>query len=295
MIWLNEQSVIVGKHQNAYAEINYPFVRNNKIPVIRRISGGGAVYHDAGNVNFSFIKKANKANAVDFSQFTSIIVKFFHYLGVEVTANKRNSLFIGDLKFSGNAEHLFHTKVLHHGTILFNTDLKMLKNCLSPELEYQSKALPSVRNDVVNIAPLLPSGMEIHQFIDLLVRWLSDYFPGSKAYEVTADESEEIARLAETKYKTWQWNFGYSPVYSFRVNIPCNNELIPILVKVENGKIVQIDQLQEVPDHDFSVSMNALIGTIHNEEEIHKFVNKNKSQLELAGITVVNLSKAFFK
>ena len=295
MIWLNEQSVIVGKHQNAYAEINYPFVSKNKIQVIRRISGGGAVYHDEGNVNFTFIRKTNKTNPVDFSQFTSIIIRFIQYLGIEATANKRNSLFIGDLKFSGNAEHIFHDKVLHHGTILFNTDLETLRNCLIPKKEYQSKALPSVRNEVVNIAPLLPPGLGIHQFVDLLVKWLSNYFPESKTYEMTKDDSEAIAFLSETKYKTWNWNFGYSPAYTFDVSLPYGNESIPIRVKVENGIILKIEQYKKAPNPEFQVLLKSMIGTFHNEQEINKFVEKNESALELAGFTIVSFSESFFR
>jgi len=169
MIWINEQSVIIGKHQNAFAEINYPYVRKNQIPIIRRISGGGAVYHDTGNVNFTFIQKTDKANQVDFGRFTSIIVKFIQSLGIDVNTNKRNSLFAGNLKFSGHAEHIFHDTVLHHGTILFNTNLDILQNCLTPEKQYQGKAMASVRSDVGNIAPLLSQNINIHQFTEYLM------------------------------------------------------------------------------------------------------------------------------
>jgi len=100
MVWINEQSVIIGKHQNAYAEINYPYLCENQIPVIRRISGGGAVYHDMGNINLSFISNTHKTNQVDFGKFTAIVIAFLHSYGLEISVNKRNSLFIGDRKFS---------------------------------------------------------------------------------------------------------------------------------------------------------------------------------------------------
>ena len=295
MIWTNEQSVIIGKHQNSFAEINYPYVRENHIPVIRRISGGGAVYHDSGNVNFTFIKKTNKTNQVDFEQFTSVIVKFIQSLGIAVNINKRNSLFAGSLKFSGHAEHIFHDKVLHHGTILFNTDLEKLQNCLTPEKDYQGKAMASVRSNVGNIAPLLPEGVDIHQFIISFIAWLVDFYPGSNSYELRPEEYEAIRQLSETRYQTWQWNYGYSPSYTFQVNIPLRSGILPVNIKVENGKFVQIEMPDETIINPLTQLLNSLTGILHNEEDIDKFVKNNLSSLELAGVKIVNFVEAFFK
>lgn len=295
MIWINERSVIIGKHQNAFAEINYPYVRANNIPVIRRISGGGAVYHDNGNINFTFIKKTNKTNQVDFERFTSIIVKFMQSFDIDVNINKRNSLFVGSLKFSGHAEHVFHNRVLHHGTILFDTDLEVLQNCLTPVKEYHGKAMASVRSGVGNIAPLLPEGIDIHQFINNLVAWLIDYYPESNSYELQPDEIDAIRQLTETRYKTWQWNFGYSPAYTFQVNIPMHTGFLPINIKVENGKFVQIDLPAETRISPLTQILNNLTGILHKEEEIERFVRNNILSLELAGVKVVYFVEAFFR
>jgi len=295
MIWINEQSVIIGKHQNAFAEINYPYVRANQIPIIRRISGGGAVYHDTGNVNFTFIQKTDKANQVDFKRFTSIIVKFIQSIGIDVNTNKRNSLFAGNLKFSGHAEHVFHDRVLHHGTILFNTDLDVLQNCLTPEKEYMGKAMASVRSDVGNIAPLLPKDIDIHQFTDDFIEWLIDFYPGSNTYKLRPDETKAIMQLADSRYKTWQWNFGYSPAYTFQVNIPLHAGFLPFRAKVENGKFVQIHLLDETMDNPLAAILNSMEGILHKEEEIDKFVKNKINSLELAGVKIVNFVEAFFK
>lgn len=295
MIWINEKSVIIGKHQNAFAEINYPFITSHHIPVIRRISGGGAVYHDNGNVNFTFIKKTGKTKSIDFQQFTSIVIKFMKSLGIEVNVNKRNSLFVGNHKFSGHAEHVFHDRVLHHGTILFETDLGVLQNCLNPETGYQSKAMASVRSEVANIAPLLPETLTIYQFINNLVDWLTEYFPESNSYQLNQQELNAINELAETKYKTWQWNFGYSPAYSFQANIQVVNESILVDIKVENGKIVQVNFPKATINHSINNILTGMIGLFHHEEEINKFVSNNALELELAGVIIVNFSSAFFK
>ena len=294
MIWISERSVIIGKHQNAFAETNYPYVRQYHIPVIRRISGGGAVYHDEGNVNFTFIKKTAKSNHVDFKQFTSVVVKFMQSLGIDVNINKRNSLFTGGQKFSGHAEHVFHDRVLHHGTILFNTNLDVLHNCLNPEKEYHGKAMASVQSSVGNIAPLLPEDIDIHQFIEIFVAWLMDFYPGSKSYNLRSEEIDAIHSLSEAKYKTWQWNYGYSPAYTFQVNIPVTSGYLPVNIRVENGRFFQIDLPAETINNQLSQILNSMIGILHKEEEIDKFIKNNSGSLELAGAKIVNFADAFF-
>lgn len=295
MVWINERSVIIGKHQNAYSEINYPYVRANHIPVIRRISGGGAVYHDDGNVNFTFISKTVKTNQVDFGRFTSILALFMQSFGIEINVSKRNSLFIGNLKFSGHAEHIFHDRVLHHGTILFNTDLEALQNSLNPKKEYHGKAMSSVRSEVCSIAPLLPENIDIHQFVNQFVTWLKEYYAGSTFYDLNENELEAIIHLSETKYRTWQWNFGYSPAYRFLVDIPTVTGSFPILLSVKNGKFVGVD-LQEAPkNNEISDILNSLTGVLHEESEIDEFVKKNRLKLELTGINTVTFTEAFFR
>jgi lipoate-protein ligase A len=295
MVWVNGKSVIIGKHQNAYAEINYPYVRSHNIPVIRRISGGGAVYHDSGNVNFSFIRKADKTNQVDFSKFTDIIAKFIQSLGIEAIVGKRNSIYIDGQKFSGHAEHLFHHRVLHHGTILFNSDLEALQNSLTPVRKYQSKAMASERSEVVNIAPLLPYIPDIHHFIKIFINWLIEHYPGSKSLEITRNEQDAINLLSESKYKTWEWNFGYSPAYSFQADILTSEGSVPVQCKVENGKFISIETPHTLQNQLLIKALNSMEGLLHKEEEIDKFVANNFHYLELAGIKTVYYSEAFFR
>ena len=295
MLWINEKSVIIGKHQNAYGEINYPYVSENHIPVIRRISGGGAVYHDKGNLNFSFIRKTSKSNAVDFNRFTSVMVQFMQSLGLEVNINKRNSLFIGDRKFSGHAEHVFHDRVLHHGTILWDTDLAALQKSLVPSKAFNTKAMGSVRSEVCNLAPLLPDFTGIQQFTGKLVNWMLAFYEGSTLYDLQGNDLEAIHMLAETKYKTWQWNFGYSPAYSFSVQIPLMQGSEPWIIKVENGKIVGIEPGIESRQQPVAEKLQSMIGLLHREEDIDRFVENNCKALELDGLNTVNFTETFFR
>lgn len=294
MVWRNEPSVIIGKHQNAFAEINYPYIIDQKIPVIRRISGGGAVYHDLGNLNFTFVKKTDKANQVDFSRFTNVIIEFMQSLGIEANANYRNSLFIGDLKFSGHAEHLFHDRVLHHGTLLFNSDLERLNACLNPISKYKGKAMPSVRSNVGNIAPLLSNSIDIQTFITIFMDWLRAYYRGSVSFPIRPDELEAIKNLAESKYKSWDWNFGYSPSYSFNMDIQAVKGIISIIVKIENGKILNIESPSKRLSNSLSNLLSNMKGLYHRQEEIDRFVQNNTEYFELEGINIVNFTDSFF-
>lgn len=295
MIWINQPSVIIGKHQNAYAEINYPFIKAHNIPVIRRISGGGAVYHDIGNVNFTFIKQVDKENPVDFSRFTNIIVDFMQSLGIEAGISKRNSLFVDDLKFSGHAEHVFHDKVLHHGTILFETDLQILDNCLQTEKVYSGKAPVSVRSQVGNIAPLLPYTIDIHKFINLFIEWLKNYYKVSSSFVLPSGAIEVINKLVESKYKTWEWNYGYSPVYKFHIDIATTQGEFRAEIRVENGKFAELVFPDNSSNNLLINILGRMTGIVYKEDEINTFVKNNLHELELAGVKIVNFKNSFFR
>ena len=152
LLYRNNPSIIIGKHQNAFSEINYKQTINSTIPVIRRLSGGGTVYHDRGNINFSFIVNKEGKNLIDFKKHIEPFYNLLIELGVNVSYSKRNDLFIGDKKISGNAEHVFKNRILHHGTLLYNTELHLLRNALklNPD-KFKSKAINSIRSPVDNI------------------------------------------------------------------------------------------------------------------------------------------------
>ena len=140
--YINGPSIIIGKHQNAWAEINLPWTRKNNIPVVRRISGGGTVWHDEGNLNFSFVLTGEEGKLVNFREYAAPVLDFLVKLGIPAEFGKRNEIMVEGLKISGNAEHVFRKRVLHHGTLLFSSDLSQLKDALDtdPE-EYQDKSI----------------------------------------------------------------------------------------------------------------------------------------------------------
>jgi len=241
MLWINQPSVVVGKHQNTFAEINPEFIKKNKIPVIRRISGGGTVFHDPGNLNFSFIKEGETGKLVDFKRFTQPIIDYLNKSGIPAKFEGKNDIRVNGLKISGNAEHVYKNKVLHHGTLLFSSELSHLnKSIKGPEDNFEDKAVKSVRSVVINISDLLDEPVTIEKFKEALLEFITEREPNSRIQELSESDIRAINLLAETRYKTWNWNFGYSPKTIFHKGFSFENQDYDIRIKIENGKISNV-------------------------------------------------------
>ncbi|OGU56722.1 MAG: hypothetical protein A2X64_10690 [Ignavibacteria bacterium GWF2_33_9] len=238
MLWRSEPSVILGKHQNAYREINLEYIHRKGISVIRRISGGGAVYHDLGNLNFTFIQNSIEGKLVDFRKYTQPIVDVLQSLKLDVRFEGRNDLKINSLKISGNAEHTFKNRVLHHGTLLFNSDLDSLRNALKvKEDKYFDKAVRSVPSHVTNISSFLKEELTIEEFKKNIFNHIKFLFPDSEEYMLTSNDLNEIAKLVEKKYNSKAWNFGRIGNYKFINSGTILNFEINIQMIVQEGII----------------------------------------------------------
>jgi len=241
MLWRSQPSVVVGKHQNALAEINHEFVRAHQIPVARRLSGGGTVFHDLGNLNFTFIRTVEKVHEINFRSFTFPIMEALKILGVEVYTTGRNDLQIDGKKISGNAEHVHKNRVLHHGTLLYNSQLDALKGALKVDLsKFEDKAVQSNRSEVANIASYLPEPMSVEDFGNLLFSEISQQLSNTQIYTPTEADLEAIQELSNEKYRTWDWIYGYSPRYRFNNILETQNGLIHINLLVEKGQLVEV-------------------------------------------------------
>jgi lipoate---protein ligase len=230
----NDKSVIIGKHQVAHREADTKFVTQNKIPVIRRISGGGTVFHDTGNLNFSFIMNSEQGKQVDFMKYTIPVISFLLSLGVDVKFEGKNDLKVNGLKISGNAEHIFHDRVLHHGTLLFDADLNLLGASIRKDQgKYRTRAVGSNPSSVMNLKGLLINIKDLHELKALLLRWFLENTPGSEFFQLTGEDIDNIKDLAKTKYGTWEWNYGYGPEYHFtnRFNYKGNECFCRLFVK----------------------------------------------------------------
>jgi lipoate---protein ligase len=239
VLWQSENTVVVGKHQNAMAEINYPFVHKNGITVARRISGGGTVFHDAGNVNFAYIKNVSSPAEISFKLFTEPVVKALTKLGVNATTSGRNDLLVEGKKISGNAEHVFKNRVLHHGTLLFNSNLETLGESIKVVPgKYQGKAVQSNRSVVTNILPFLRRKWSVNDFSSFLLNVQLENVENS-FYELKKEDNLAIQKLVDGKFKTWDWNYGYSPKYTFRNELYSEGKRFLVELQVEKGRISQ--------------------------------------------------------
>ena len=209
MVWQNSRSIIMGKHQNMSAEINLDFAKEKGIPVIRRLSGGGTVFHDQGNLNYTFIFSGKQDSLVNYSRYTRPIIAFLETLDINARFVGKSDLKVGHLKFSGNAEHIYRSRVLHHGTLLFATNLDELEKTLDVvEIELHKKYIRSNRSLVTNISSHLTQKMDIREFKDRLFSFVMDLFENSTIYNLTNHDRDEIELLVEHKYRTKKWNFG---------------------------------------------------------------------------------------
>lgn len=241
MLWQNDNAIIVGKYQNTIAEINEETVRERGIRVVRRLSGGGAVYHDMGNLNFTFITDVGESNALDLKLFCEPVVRTLATLGVKAEVNGRNDITIDGKKFSGNSQYIRQGRVMHHGTIMFDSDLSVVSEALRVDpTKIQTKGIRSVRSRVTNVAEHLPEKVTLPEFRRILLENILKENPG-EAYPLTQDDLAAVEKLRAERYATWDWNYGFSPVCTMlrrrRVD-GCG--MIEAYITVEHGKIAAL-------------------------------------------------------
>lgn len=238
LLWQNEPTVVVGRFQNTLEEINVPVVRDRGIHVVRRVSGGGAVYHDFGNLNFTFILRTGDPQGLDFRKMTEPVITALLSLGVDGGLVGRNDLVIGGKKFSGNAQYMREGRFLHHGTILFDSDLDVLEKVLLADPDkFKSKGIKSVRSRVTNIRPHLKGEQDIEGLRAALLSAVRERWSG---LETTTPAPSVMARtmaLVESKYGTWDWNYGASPEFDLRKERRFSFGKVDVRLNVRQGKV----------------------------------------------------------
>lgn len=295
MLWENSPSLIVGKHQNPYREVEPSCLINEEMPVIRRISGGGTVFHGEGNLNYTFITNAkNSEDKINFGKFTRPILQFLNDAGVPATMTGKSNLTVNGLKFSGNAAHVFKNRSIHHGTLLFDADLNRIKNYLRGEsVHIHSRAVSSIRAKVTNLKPLLVNMDEKH-FYHNLKSAVIQHFGNDGIFELKANELKKIQELTETKYKTKAWNFGYSPDYLVENSLQATDFNAKFQLKVNKGIISSVKILG---DNNSSLSKDieqALIGKFHYPKDIHLALEPLLDSLNYTATEQHNLIIQFF-
>ena len=241
MLWTSVPSILIGKHQNTYTEINVPYVKEREIPVVRRMSGGGTVFCDPGNINFTFIE-SDQGSFADFRKFTRPILAYIQSLGVDASFSGRNDLVINGQKFSGNAQYRVKSRILHHGTLLFDSMIGDLVHALTPKEEkFKDKSVSSVKARVTNIKTHLPNKeMTVDTFREEIYQFIHKTFEGSTFYSLTEKDIDAVQELVKNKYDTWQWNYGDSPKYDYNNLKKFSSGLVELGLTVQKGIIKKI-------------------------------------------------------
>ncbi|MGH4118483.1 lipoate--protein ligase [Clostridium sp.] len=275
MLWRNEPAIIVGKNQNTLSEINLEYIEANNISVVRRLSGGGTVFHDLGNLNFTFIKNNSDENFNNFRRFTLPIINVLKSLNINAEFSGRNDLTIEGKKFSGNAQYNYKNRVLHHGTLLFSSDISNLSKALQAKpLKFQDKSIKSVISRVTNISSHLKEPLSIMDFEALIMNFIITEDSSASLYEFNDYDLCNINKLREEKYSTWEWNFGHSPKYNFTNEKKFPFGTVECNMEVDHGIIKAIriygDFFSKV---DVSDIESKLIGVNHVESEVKKVLS----------------------
>ncbi|MBF6976116.1 lipoate--protein ligase [Streptococcus macedonicus] len=238
ILWINEPTIVIGKHQNAIEEINKTYTDEHGIHVVRRLSGGGAVYHDLNNLNYTIISNKSQEGAFDFKTFSQPVIETLADLGVTATFTGRNDLEIDGKKFCGNAQAYYKGRMMHHGCLLFDVDMTVLGNALQVSKDkIESKGVKSVRSRVTNILDELPEKMTVEAFSNQLLNKMKESYPDMTEYVFSDDDLKNIQALADQQFGTWDWTYGEAPEYTIKRSVRYPAGKITTYANVEKSVI----------------------------------------------------------
>ncbi len=288
MFWRTTPTLMTGRYQNTLAEINMPFAKTNNINIVRRITGGGTIYTDPNGWQFSFIVKNRGTRQIDFDTFTKPILDALRHLGVPAQASGRNDLVVDGKKISGNAQYNRKDLTLHHGSLLFDTNLEHLVRALTPDDEkLVAKGIQSVRQRVTNISDYMENKITALEFRDVILSFLID---GMETYELSSKDTEKVNQIKQAQFDTWAWNFGSNP----RFNISKENRFaggkLSVQTCVENGRIADINLFGDFfAKEGLDMLLSALKGCPYKEDAVKKTLEDNDAENYFYNITLEEL------
>ena len=242
LLYVNDPAVIIGRHQNPLEESDQRYTDRHRIQTVRRVSGGGTVYHDNGNLNFCFVYPFDRMSLSRIKDRIAPILHCLRGLGIEAHLDDRNAIFIGHHKVSGNSQFSNTRRILVHGTLLFQSDLKTLNSALRPSLEdIVSDSPKSNRSPVTNISAHLNRIMDLNGFQQHLLQAISDGAGGLRKQRLTAEQWSGVNHLAKTKYASWQWNYGKTPPFKVHKSLLFMGKRQAVTLLIKNGMIQAVD------------------------------------------------------
>ncbi|MDK9865000.1 MULTISPECIES: lipoate--protein ligase [Staphylococcus] len=272
LFYVNRPSIIIGKNQNTIEEVNKPYIDAHNIDVVRRISGGGAVYHDEGNLNFSFITDDDGNSFHNFKKFTEPIVEALKSLGVDAEMTGRNDIQVGKAKISGNAMVKVKERMFSHGTLMLNSELSEVQNALKVNpAKIKSKGIKSVRSRVANISEFLEEPIDIDDFKEIILKTIFGEANQVETYQLTDEDWKNIEKLSNEKYRTWDWNYGRNPKYNFEREEKFEKGFVQIKLDVKQGRIEHARIFGDFfGEGDITELEKALEGTLHEFDSIEE-------------------------
>ncbi|WP_057801500.1 lipoate--protein ligase [Pediococcus stilesii] len=293
-LWQNNNAVIVGQNQNTFGEVNQDFIDEHKIEVVRRVTGGGAVYHDLGNLNFTLFVPIESSANVDFKQFSEPVLEALHKLNIPAEATGRNDLVVNGKKISGVAQRYANGYLMHHGTLLFDSNVDTMVRSLNvADEKFISKAAKSVRSRVGMIKDAAPEGLTLQDFWDAVQYELTNHGKDSEIV-LTPAQKQEIIRSAADQFSTWDWNYGKSPKFNFKNHAKYDGGIIEVQVQADAGIIQDINFTGDFLGlRDWREIKNQLVGLPFEVSAIQPVFERNEDGRYFGSITTEELIKLF--
>jgi lipoate---protein ligase len=282
-IYVNQPCVVIGKHQITTKEINSFYIKEHNILVARRLSGGGTVFHDEGNLNFSIIKTNTSGVNISYKHLSQPIIEFLQHEGADVYLSERNDIMFKDKKVSGSAMHIYKNRAIAHGTLLIDCNLKNLSSSLSSHPErFTDKSIASVPSKVMNLSEIYKN-FTVSHIINQFTKFILNQYPEVSIFSIPSNYTNYIQQLVDEKYSNYDWIYGYSPKYNYKNSFDFNGSRISYQLQIEKGNInrIQIESADEV-NSSIELEFKDLIGTPHN-------ISILKSLQDLSSTTVFKM------